>query len=76
MINKKMWRFKSCPKCNGYVDIERDHWGWFEQCLQHGYLRDPENMVEVKKQWNSMEKVVSSPKKHLVTTLDSKPEEI
>ena len=57
------------------MDIERDHWGWFEQCLQCGYLRDLENVVQVKKQRNPMETVVSSPQKSLVTALDSPLEE-
>jgi len=75
VISKKMWRFKSCPKCNGDVDIERDQWGWFEQCLQCGYLHDLENIVEVKKQRTPIETDFSSPKKSSVTALGSPPEE-
>jgi ribosomal protein S27AE len=45
-----MWRFKSCPKCGGDVFIDRDWNGWYEQCLQCGYIHDMETLVEVKDQ--------------------------
>jgi ribosomal protein S27AE len=45
-----MWRFKSCPKCGGDVFIDRDMSGWYEQCLQCGYIHDMETIVEVKEQ--------------------------
>ncbi len=35
-------RFKSCPKCSGYVRVDRDQYGWYEQCIQCGYVRDLE----------------------------------
>ncbi len=31
---------KGCPRCTGKVQIDRDHWGWYEQCIQCGYMRD------------------------------------
>ncbi len=31
---------KNCPRCRGDVIIDRDHYGWYEQCLQCGYQRD------------------------------------
>jgi len=74
MIFKKMWRFKSCPKCSGDVEIECDQWGWFEQCIQCGYLHDLQNIVEVKKQSIPIETGFSSPKKSPVTDLDSPPD--
>ena len=45
-----MWRLKSCPRCNGDVGVERDHWGFYEQCIQCGYLHDLQNIVEAKQQ--------------------------
>ena len=40
-------RLKSCPKCKtGAVGIDRDHYGWYEYCLQCGYVRDLIGMVE------------------------------
>jgi hypothetical protein len=31
---------KECPRCKGSIFIDRDHLGWYEQCLQCGYQRD------------------------------------
>ncbi|MCX6012117.1 MAG: hypothetical protein NTV30_01630 [Chloroflexi bacterium] len=36
----RQWRFKACPKCKGDVFIEKDMFGWYEQCLQCGHMRD------------------------------------
>ena len=35
-----MFKLKSCPKCNGDVLIDRDHYGWYEECLQCGFTLD------------------------------------
>jgi len=43
-------KFKSCPKCKGDVIIDRDQYGWYEQCMQCGYLSDLEDMVLVEEQ--------------------------
>lgn len=40
-----MLRFKSCPRCKGDVLVDRDHHGWYEQCLQCGYHRDLQGIV-------------------------------
>ncbi len=45
-----MLRFKSCPRCRGDVLIDKDVYGWYEQCLQCGYQRDLKNVVKVKPQ--------------------------
>lgn len=37
-----MLRLKSCPKCKGDVRIDRDQYGWYEQCLQCGHVQDLE----------------------------------
>ena len=29
-----------CPKCGGKILIDKDHHGWYEQCLQCSYMRD------------------------------------
>lgn len=42
-----MFRLKSCPRCKGAVLVDRDHHGWYEQCLQCGYQRDLEDMAKV-----------------------------
>lgn len=38
----RQWRFKACPKCKGDVFIEKDMFGWYEQCLQCGHMHDLE----------------------------------
>ncbi len=45
-----MWRLKGCPKCKGDIFLEKDIDGWYERCLQCGYNRDLETIVEVKEQ--------------------------
>jgi DNA-directed RNA polymerase subunit M/transcription elongation factor TFIIS len=45
-----MWRFKSCPKCGGDVYIDKDQYGWFEHCLQCGYIGQLKSVVEAKEQ--------------------------
>ena len=47
----RVLRFKSCPKCKGDVILgNKDKYGWYEQCLQCGYLSDLETIVQVEKQ--------------------------
>ena len=54
-----MWRLKGCPKCKGDVELDRDQWGWYEQCIQCGYLFDLQNVVE-EKQWRGDRKITKS----------------
>ena len=44
-----MLRQKSCPRCNSPVWIDRDEYGWYEQCFMCGYQHDLESVVEIKK---------------------------
>jgi len=46
----RVLKFKSCPRCKGDVLVDRDHHGWYEQCLQCGYQRDLKDMVIVQQQ--------------------------
>ena len=39
-------RLKSCPRCKGNLILERDQYGWYEQCMQCGHISDLKNMVE------------------------------
>ncbi len=45
-----MWKFKSCPKCKGDILVDHDYNGWFELCLQCGYRRELQDMVETQQQ--------------------------
>ncbi|MBE0480808.1 MAG: hypothetical protein IBX68_07500 [Dehalococcoidia bacterium] len=35
-----MWRLKKCPKCRGDVYLDKDFFGWYEECLQCGFHRE------------------------------------
>ena len=38
----------SCPRCKGDVLLgNEDQYGWYEQCLQCGYIRDLQTIVQV-----------------------------
>jgi DNA-directed RNA polymerase subunit M/transcription elongation factor TFIIS len=45
-----MWRFKGCPKCGGDLFVDYDINGWYEECLQCGYLHDLRTILEVREQ--------------------------
>ena len=45
-----MLRLESCPRGKGDVVLERDQWGRCELCVQYGYLRDLQDIVEVEPQ--------------------------
>ena len=45
-----MWKFKSCPRCGGDLYIERDYHGWYEECLQCGYIGELKDIAEFKKE--------------------------
>jgi len=44
------WKFKSCPRCGGDLLIDHDYHGWYEQCLQCGYMGELKDITEFKKQ--------------------------
>jgi DNA-directed RNA polymerase subunit M/transcription elongation factor TFIIS len=50
-----MWRFKSCPKCEGDLFIDSDANGWYVQCLQCGYLSDLDSMLKAKRETSQKE---------------------
>lgn len=37
----EMWKLKACPRCEGdvFIDKDKEHDTWYEQCLQCGYQR-------------------------------------
>ncbi|MBA7486250.1 hypothetical protein ES707_21806 [subsurface metagenome] len=52
------WKFKSCPRCNGDMFIDKDlYYGWYEQCIQCSYARDLRSTVKLGQQaWSEKEK--------------------
>lgn len=51
-----MWKFKSCPRCEGDMLLNRDHYGWYEQCIQCSYLNELKDIAEFKEQPEKKEK--------------------
>jgi hypothetical protein len=37
-----------CPKCGGSVYLDSDYFGWYEECLQCGFVSDLKEMGKVK----------------------------
>ena len=42
-----MLKLKGCPRCKGDVRVDWDRYGWFEECMQCGYMRDLKSLVEL-----------------------------
>jgi hypothetical protein len=40
-----MWKFKNCPRCKGDLYVDRDVYGWYQGCIQCGYLKDLPNLA-------------------------------
>jgi hypothetical protein len=42
-----MPKLKGCPRCKrGNIALDRDHYGWYEYCIQCGYMRDLMVVIE------------------------------
>ena len=51
------WKFRSCPRCDGDMFIDRDLYGWYEQCIQCGYARNLRSTVKLgQRAWSEGEK--------------------
>ncbi len=37
---------KRCPKCGGNLYLEKDLYGWYEECLQCAYVQDLKKIYE------------------------------
>jgi len=42
-----IWKFKSCPRCNGDLYVDRHNNGWNMWCLQCGYEGDLSDEVNL-----------------------------
>lgn len=45
-----MWKSKGCPRCGGDIFTDRDLDGWYEQCLQCGYLQYMDSIFEMQQE--------------------------
>ena len=42
-----MLKLKSCPRCKeGAITFDSDQYGWYEYCIQCGYMHDLIDIVE------------------------------
>jgi ribosomal protein S27AE len=39
------WKLNKCPRCGGYMFLDKDHDTWYAECLQCSYQRDLKNMA-------------------------------
>ena len=51
---------KRCPRCRGNVYLDKDKFGWYEECLQCGYNRDLQAIVDARKR--ESEAILSKPR--------------
>ncbi len=56
----QMWKLKSCTRCGGDVLIDKDHYGWYMQCLQCGYLWDLEELAGAKEPLQHKQRTISN----------------
>ena len=50
------WKLKSCPRCGGDLYIDRDYNGWYQMCLQCGYMGELKEIAEFNKRLAEKEK--------------------
>ena len=56
-----MIKFDSCPRCRGDMILNKDHYGWYERCLQCGYEHNLDSIVEAQQQVVKEEKELTWP---------------
>ena len=50
VIHMAWWKLKSCPRCDGDMFVDKEEYGWYEDCIQCGYRRDLIDIVELEQQ--------------------------
>jgi len=56
----KTSRADRCPKCKGYLILERDNYGLYKQCLQCGFIHDLSTVDHVSKQQAEEQKQIQA----------------
>ena len=51
-----MSQYKSCPRCKGDVAIDSDHYGWYEYCVQCGYVHELVTITEIEERLTEKER--------------------
>jgi DNA-directed RNA polymerase subunit M/transcription elongation factor TFIIS len=39
------WKLNKCPRCGGYMFLDKDQDNWYAKCLQCSYQRDLRSMA-------------------------------
>ena len=34
------WKISGCPRCGGSLFVDRDMYGWYEQCINCSYMNE------------------------------------
>ena len=45
----RMFKFRGCPRCHGDLMIDKDQYGWYEECMQCGFSRDLRSVLSDEK---------------------------
>jgi len=41
-------KIEACPRCkNGYLTLDKDFYGWYEYCVQCGYIHDLPDLPKI-----------------------------
>ena len=51
-----MWTFNKCPRCHGNMFLEKDEFGWYEQCLQCSHSQELPSTYEFNRKLAQREK--------------------
>jgi hypothetical protein len=44
---------KRCPRCKGWMTLNRDYYGWYQECLQCSFYCDiDEKIIAAKRKYN------------------------
>jgi len=58
------WKLKACPRCGGDIFLDWEQHVWYEDCLQCGYTRVLQSIVEVREKVNKDNLKQAEFKKH------------
>jgi hypothetical protein len=56
-----MMKIHGCKKCQGALVLDKDEFGWYEQCIQCGYTADIPLEKAVKKPQDTDQAIVFNP---------------
>jgi len=51
-----MWKLKGCNRCGGDVFMDKDEYGWYQECLQCGHRAELPDIAEPRQKLTSPQK--------------------